>query len=90
MDEGLTVVDYWIELKPYLMLTWLVAMPVSFGVVVVGLLLAHLPLTDLWVFVPAAAVVIAPTVYISRRQAQWVVALLRRELEASNSPRVAS
>lgn len=88
-DNGLTVVDYWIELKPYLVFTLFVVTPVSFGVVIVGFILAHIPLTDLWVFVVAAAIVIALNAYISNRQAQWLVAFVRRELEASNSAPVA-
>ncbi len=88
-DNRLTVVDYWIELKPYLVFTWLAVMPVSFGVVILGFILARIPLTYLWVFVVVAAIGIALNVYISMRQAQWLVAFVRRELEASNSAPVA-
>jgi hypothetical protein len=88
-DNGLTVVDYWIELKPYLVFAWLAVTPVSFGVVILGFILAHTPLTYLWVFVLAAAIGIALNVYMSKRQAQWLVAFVRRELERSNSAPVA-
>jgi hypothetical protein len=88
-DNGLTVIDYWIELKPYLVFAWLVVTPVSFGVVILGFILAHVPLTNLWVFVVAAAIGIALNGYISKRQAQWLVAFVLRELEASNSAPVA-
>lgn len=84
----MTVVDYWIELKPYLVLAWLIVTPVSFGIVVVGFILANIHLTYLWVFALAAAVGIALNVYISKRQAQWLVAFVRRELEASSSAMV--
>jgi hypothetical protein len=84
-ENGRTFVDYWIELKPYLVLAWLLVTPVSFGILIVGFVLAHVPLTDLWLFVLAAAALIAPTVYVSKRQAQWLVAFVRRELEALDS-----
>ena len=82
--NGRTLVDYWIELKPYVVLAWLVTMPLGFGVLIAGFVLAHVPLADLWLFVPVAAVVIASSAYISRRQAQWLAAFVRRELEASD------
>jgi hypothetical protein len=88
-DNGLTVVEYWIELKPYLVFISLAVTPVSLSVVILGFILARIPLTDLWVFVLAAAIVIALNAYISKRQAQWLVAFTRRELEASNSAPVA-
>jgi hypothetical protein len=81
-ENGLTSVDYWIELRPYLMVAWLVVTPVSFGILIVGFILAHVPLTDLWLFALAAVVLIAPTVYISKRQSQLLVAFVRHELEA--------
>jgi len=88
-DNRTTVVDYWIELKPYLVVTWLAVTPLSFGVVILGFILARVPLTYLWVFVIAAAIGIALNAYVSKRQAQWLVAFVRRELEASNSTPVA-
>jgi hypothetical protein len=84
-ENGLTVVDYWIELKPYVVLAWLVSTLAGAGIITLGLVLAHIPLTNLWVFVAAAALVIAPNIYVSTRQAQWLVAFVRRELEASDS-----
>lgn len=84
-ENGLTFVDYWIELRPYTVLAWLTVTPLSLGVLIPGFILAHVPLIDLWPSVPAAALVIAVTVYMSERQAQWLAACVRRELEASIS-----
>jgi len=81
--NGLTVVDYWVELRPYLIWAWPVASLVGFGVLIAGLTAAHLPIWYVWPFLPAVAFVGGITVYISWRQFQTLQAVLRQELAAS-------
>jgi len=81
--NGLTVVDYWVELRPYLVWAWPAAALVGFGVLIAGFIAAHLPIRYLWPFLPAVAFVGGITVYISWRQFQTLQAVLRQELAAS-------
>lgn len=75
------MVDYWLELRPYLVTAWLVAAPIGFGVLIAGFLTAHLPIWYLWPFLPAVVLVGGLTVYISWRQFQNLQAFVRQELE---------
>ncbi len=82
--NGATAVEYWVELRPYLFWAWLVVTPLSLAVLITGFIAAHLPLLWLWPFVPAAAFVVAITVFVSKRQAEWLAAFVQRELEVSS------
>jgi hypothetical protein len=82
--NGLTVVDYWLELRPYLVWVWPVATLVGFGALIAGFMAARLPIWYLWPFLPAMAFVGGITVYISRRQFQNLQAFLRQELAAGS------
>ena len=82
--NGLTSVDYWIEWKPIAVVALLISSPLSLGVLAAGFILAHIPLVYLWPFIPAVVLVIAANAYISERQAQWLAAFVRRELDTAS------
>lgn len=77
---GLTRVDSWVELRPYLVWAWLAVTPLSVGVLIAGLIVARIPLFYLWPFIPVAALGGAINAYLSYRQAQRLRRFVQREL----------
>ena len=86
---GLTRVDSWVELRPYLVWAWLALTPLGVGVLIGGFIVARVPLFYLWPFIFMAVLGGAINVYLSYRQAQRLRRFVQRELE-SLDPAVAT
>lgn len=86
---GLTRVDSWVELRPYLVWAWLAVAPLSVGVLIAGLVLARIPLFYLWPFILVAVLGGAINVYLSHGQAQRLRRFVQRELESAELAPVA-
>jgi hypothetical protein len=80
---GGTVVKYRIEFLPALLLAWAIATPI--GLVMLGLLLwlAHESLWELWPLIPITVVVIGANLWVSDRQAHWLVGFVSNKLESA-------
>jgi hypothetical protein len=78
--SGPTHVDYRIEFIPDAMFVLVVSTVIGTAVLAFLLTLTHIALVELWPLIPLAVLVAAANVWTSERQAQWLVAFVRREL----------
>jgi len=81
--DGGTVVKYRIEFLPALLVALAIATPV--GLIVLGLLfwLAHQSLWELWPVIPISVLVVGANLWISVRQAHWLVGFVSHQIESA-------
>ena len=79
---GGTVVKYRIEFLPALLVALAIATPISFFVLGMLFWLAHESLWELWPLIPISVVVIGANLWVSDRQAHWLVNFVSDQLEA--------
>src|ERR1700694_4084928 len=80
---GGTVVSYRIEFLPVLLVMLAITTPLSLLVLAVGFWLAHQSVFDVWPLLPFVGLVIAGNLWISDRQAHWLVGFVSQRLEDS-------
>jgi hypothetical protein len=79
-ESGPTSVDYGIELIPAAMFALVTSTVIGIAVLAFLLTFTHTAVVVLWPAIPIAVLVVAANIWISERQAQWLVAFVRREL----------
>jgi hypothetical protein len=82
---GGTVVKYQIEFLPALLVAWAIVTPISLFVLGTLFWLAHEGLWELWPLIPISVVVIGANLWVSDRQAHWLVGFVSHQLEAGQS-----
>lgn len=80
---GGTLVNYRIEFLPALLVGWAIATPIGLLVLVMLFSLAHENLWELWPLIPISVLVIGANLWISDRQARWLVAFVSQKLESA-------
>jgi len=80
---GGTVVKYQIEFLPALLVGLVIVTPISLFVLGMLFWLAHESLWELWPLIPISVVVIGANLWVSDRQAHWLVAFVGQELESA-------
>ncbi len=81
--DGGTFVEYRVEFLPVALWVLAVTTPIGFAVIGAGLWLAHQSVWDVWPILPMWVVGVAANVWISDRQAHWLVDFISHRLEVS-------
>lgn len=80
---GSTIVSYRIEFLPVVLLALAITTPLGIMVLALGFWLAHQNIWEVWSLLPLCVLVIGGNLWISDRQAHWLVVFVRNRLEAS-------
>jgi hypothetical protein len=80
---GGTVFEYCIESLPVALVVLAVTTPLSLVALGVGFWIAHQSVWNVWPLLPIWVLVVAANVWISDRQAHWLVGFVSHRLEVS-------
>jgi hypothetical protein len=85
--DGGTVVSYRIEFLPVALVVLAITTPLSFLVLGVLFWFSHQSVWELWPLVPIWVFIVGANVWVSDRQAHWLVGFISHRLEASQPTR---